>query len=100
MCLLDIFRLSSLVATTQEKDERLAVPRVVHAVAGTAVDAQLANALADGLPVAEKPGFQSIEPRDDARTRPGIPEPREPFSYRRSAARRLVLADFHARIVA
>jgi len=100
MCLLDIFGLGSLVATTQEQDERLAVLRVIHAVAGTVVDAQLANAFADALPIAEKPGSQSIEPRDEARTRPGIPEPREPFSYRRSAARRLVFADFHAGIVA
>lgn len=98
--MLDIFRLGSLVATTQEQDERLAVPRVIHAVAGTVVDAQLANALADALPIAEKPDFQSIEPRDDASTRLGIAEPREPFSYRRSAASRLVLADFHAGIVA
>ena len=93
--MLDISGLGSLVATTQEQDERLAVLRVIHAVAGTVVDAQLANALADALPIAEEPGFESIEPRNDARTRPGIAEPREPFSHRHPAVSRLVLADFH-----
>ena len=95
MCLLDIFGLGSFVATTQEQDERLALLRVIHAVARTVVDAQLANALAEALSIAEEPCFQSIEPRNDARTRPGIAKPREPFGHRHPAVSRLVLADFH-----
>src|SRR3569833_260015 len=79
MCSLDVFRLASLVTTAQENDQRVAVLAVVHAVARAVVYPQLTNALANALPVAEKSGLQSVEPRQDTCARDAIPEVVEPF---------------------
>jgi hypothetical protein len=100
MSLFDILCLRSLIATAQEDDERLTVLRVVNAVTRTVVDPQLANALADALPVPSESGFQAVETRHDPCTRRGIPEVREPLSHRRLAIDTPVLADLDLGIVA
>jgi len=51
MSAFDILCLCALVATAQEEDERLTVLRVINAATRTVIYPQLANALADALPV-------------------------------------------------
>jgi hypothetical protein len=96
----DILCLRSFIATAQDDDERLTVLRVINAVARAVVDAQLANAVADALPVTQESGLQAVETRHDPCTRRAIPEVREPLSHRRLAVDSLVLADLHFWIVA
>jgi hypothetical protein len=50
---LDILRLSAFIASTKQQDQRLAVLPVVHAITGTVVDPQLADAVTDASPVAQ-----------------------------------------------
>jgi hypothetical protein len=73
LCRFDVFRLSALVATAKQNDDRASPLLKINTVAGTVVDAQLADALANWLSIASMPLSQPIQSRSDQRTGPDDP---------------------------
>ncbi len=60
--------LAALVATREEDDESTTATDEVHAVAGTAVDAQFDDPAANGGAVTGVPGGQAFDSSKDARS--------------------------------
>lgn len=78
----DVFRLGTLVAPAKQNDDRASPFLKIDTVAGTVVDSQLADALANWLSVACVPLSQPVQSRSDNRTSPVILEPQAPLSKR------------------
>jgi hypothetical protein len=74
----DIGVLARLVATDQQDHERPAALHEVDAIAGAIMDAQLRDAVPDGLRVAEIPCRETSDAGVDPRPRPPVTKPREP----------------------
>jgi hypothetical protein len=72
--------LRSLVSTGEQDDHRPPLRLEIDAIAGTMVDSQLGNTLADWFHVTRIPIGQAIETRLYARSRPEIAQPVKPAS--------------------
>ena len=72
--------LCSLVSTGEQDDHRPPLRLEIDAIAGTMVDSQLGNTLADWFHVTRIPLGQAIEARLYARSRPEIAQPVKPAS--------------------
>src|SRR5487761_2571927 len=74
----DILCLASLVATAQQDHHRIAPPVKVDAIAGTIVNAKLADPVPDRRRVASMPVSKAVQTRRDQCACPLILQPRPP----------------------
>src|SRR5262245_32238411 len=74
----DVTPLAALVAPGQQQDELAPAPRVVHAVAGSAVDAEFGDPSAHRRAVARIPGGEAFDAGEDASSSMQVTESVDP----------------------
>jgi hypothetical protein len=85
----DVALLRTLVAAAQQDDDRTAPLLKLDAVAGTVMDAQFTDAVADKQNIASVSICQPVKPTEDRTSGPLVLQPAPPF------AERLRLAQFN-----